>query len=96
MRYINIENQWAEITLIFRPCMKYIYCFCCVFLAETERRYTTFFVDPAKTIVTGNYYTKHLPTQLIPVCTKLYPGKNFIFQQDGASSHTHPMFVKCV
>ena len=47
-----------------------------------------FFVDPAKTKVTGNYYTKHLRTQLIPACEKLYPENNFIFQQDGATSHT--------
>ena len=38
--------------------------------------------------VTGSYYTKHLRTQLLPACEKLYPGNDFIFQQDGASSHT--------
>ena len=42
----------------------------------------------AKTKVTGNYYTKHLRTQLIPACEKLYPENNFTFQQDGATSHT--------
>lgn len=47
-----------------------------------------FFVDPSKMKVTGSYYTKHLRTQLLPACEKLYPANDFIFQQDGASSHT--------
>lgn len=47
-----------------------------------------FFVDPAKSKVTGELHTKHLRTQLIPACKKLYPQEDFIFLQDGAPSHT--------
>ena len=37
---------------------------------------------------TGAYYTKHLRTQLLPACEKLYPGNDYILLQDGESSHT--------
>ena len=47
-----------------------------------------FFVDPKLTKVNGRLYTKHLKTQLIPAIEKLYPDNNYIFVQDGASSHT--------
>lgn len=47
-----------------------------------------FFLDPQKAKVTGQYYTNHLKKDLIPECKKLYPQDDFIFAQDGATSHT--------
>ena len=41
-----------------------------------------------ETRVTGAYYTKHLSKDLIPACEKLYKNNDFIFMQDGATSHT--------
>ena len=38
--------------------------------------------------ITGVYYTKHLERDLLPECAKLYPDDDYIFMQDGASSHT--------
>ena len=45
-------------------------------------------MNPGKTKVTAAYYTQHLRRQLIPECETLYPENDFIFQQDGATSHT--------
>jgi hypothetical protein len=36
-------------------------------------------------------YTRHLRRELIPAIEKLYPEDDFIFVQDGASSHTSGM-----
>ena len=47
-----------------------------------------FFLDPSKAKVTGKYYAKHVEKDLLPECTRLYPANDFIFAQDGASSHT--------
>ena len=47
-----------------------------------------FFLDPRRAKVTGVYYTKHLERDLLPECVKLYPDDDYIFMQDGASSHT--------
>ena len=38
--------------------------------------------------VNAGVYTKHLKTQLMPAIEKLYPDGDFIYVQDGASSHT--------
>ena len=50
-----------------------------------------FFVDPQRAKVTGAYYTSHLKKHLIPACKILYPENDFIFVQDGATSHTSNM-----
>ena len=34
------------------------------------------------------YYTHHIEHDLLPECKKLYPDDDFIFMQDGATSHT--------
>ena len=47
-----------------------------------------FFIDPQKAKVTGAYYTRHLERDLLPECLKLYPANDYIFMQDGATSHT--------
>ena len=47
-----------------------------------------FFLEPSKAKVTGEYYAKHLEKDLLPECSRLYPANDFIFAQDGASSHT--------
>lgn len=39
-------------------------------------------------IVNANKYQQILNNSLIPSVEELYPGRDFIFQQDGASSHT--------
>ena len=47
-----------------------------------------FFLDPAVAKVNEVVYTNHLKSQLLPAIDKLYPSKDYIFVQDGASSHT--------
>lgn len=47
-----------------------------------------FFIDPAKAKVNAVYYRNHLRRQLLPACNRLYPEGDFIFMQDGATSHT--------
>ena len=47
-----------------------------------------FFMNPQKTKVTGPYFTKHLEKDLLSECRRMYPDDNYIFQQDGATSHT--------
>ena len=47
-----------------------------------------FFIDPAKGKVNAKYYTNHLRRQILPACRRLYPEGNYVFMQDGASSHT--------
>ena len=47
-----------------------------------------FFIDPQQAKVTGAYYTRHLERDLLPECGKLYPENDYIFVQDGATSHT--------
>jgi transposase len=47
-----------------------------------------FFMDPQRTKVTGEYYTRHLVRDLLPECHRLYPNNDFIYMQDGATSHT--------
>ena len=46
------------------------------------------FTDTSKTKVNSECYIKLLDDNLLPDCHTLYPDKDFIFQQDGAPSHT--------
>ena len=46
------------------------------------------FVTRKKTKITRSYYNAHLRKQLLPACEDPYPSKDFIFAQDGATSHT--------
>lgn len=46
------------------------------------------FIDTEKTKVNSECYIKLLRENLLPDCRRLYPGDNYIFQQDGAPSHT--------
>ena len=46
------------------------------------------FIDTSKTKVNSECYIKVLDDNLLPDCRTLYPDNDFIFQQDGAPSHT--------
>ena len=46
------------------------------------------FIDTNKTNVNSESYIKLLDDGLLPDCRRLYPENDFIFQQDGAPSHT--------
>ena len=46
------------------------------------------FIDTNKTKVNSESYIKLLDDGLLPDCRRLYPENDFIFQQDGAPSHT--------
>ena len=46
------------------------------------------FIDTSKTKVNSECYIKLLDDNLLPDCRTLYPDNDFIFQQDGAPSHT--------
>ena len=46
------------------------------------------FIDTSKTKVNSEYYIKLLDDNLLQDCHTLYPDNDFIFQQDGAPSHT--------
>ena len=46
------------------------------------------FIDTTKTKVNSENYQKLLEDGLLPDCRHLYPQDNYIFQQDGATSHT--------
>ena len=46
------------------------------------------FIDTSKTKVNSEFYIKLLDDNLLPDCRTLYPVNDFIFQQDGAPSHT--------
>ena len=46
------------------------------------------FIDTSKTKVNSECYIKLLDDNLLPDCCMLYPDNDFIFQQDGAASHT--------
>ena len=46
------------------------------------------FIDTSKTKVNSECYIKLLDDNLLPECRTLYPDNDFIFQQDGAPSHT--------
>ena len=46
------------------------------------------FIDTNKTKVNSESYIKLLDDGLLPDCRRLYPENEFIFQQDGAPSHT--------
>ena len=46
------------------------------------------FIDTSKTKVNSECYIKLLDDNLLPDCRTLYPDNDFIFQQDGALSHT--------
>ena len=46
------------------------------------------FINPQVSKVDSVYYTNYLEKILIPSCQELYPNNDFIFMQDGASSHT--------
>ena len=45
-------------------------------------------IDTSKTKVNSECYIKLLDDNLLPDCSTLYPDNDFIFQQDGALSHT--------
>ena len=45
-------------------------------------------IDTNKTKVNSESYIKLLDDGLLPDCRRLYPENDFIFQQDGAPSHT--------
>ena len=47
-----------------------------------------YFIDTSKTKVNSECYIKLLDDNLLPECRTLYPDNDFIFQQDGAPSHT--------
>lgn len=47
-----------------------------------------YFIDTKTTKVDSERYIKLLDEGLLPDCRKLYPNDDFIFQQDGATSHT--------
>ena len=53
-----------------------------------QRSLKALFLDPQKAKVTGAYYTKHLERDLLPECSKMFPDDEYIFMQDGATSHT--------
>ena len=53
-----------------------------------EKDFTIHFIDTSKTKVNSECYIKLLDDNLLPDCRTLYPDNNFIFQQDGAPSHT--------
>ena len=46
------------------------------------------FIDTSKTKVNSECYNKLLDDNLLPDCCTLYSDDDFIFQQDGAPSHT--------
>ena len=46
------------------------------------------FIDTNKTKVNSESYIKLLDDGLLPDCRRLFPENDFIFQQDGAPSHT--------
>lgn len=46
------------------------------------------FIDTRKTKVNSDNYIKLLDEGLLPDCRRLYPNDDYIFQQDGATSHT--------
>ena len=46
------------------------------------------FIVKSKTRVNSECYIKLLDDNLLPDCRTLYPDNDFIFQQDGAPSHT--------
>ena len=46
------------------------------------------FIDTNKTKVNSESYIKLPDDGLLPDCRRLYPENDFIFQQDGAPSHT--------
>lgn len=46
------------------------------------------FIDTEKTKVNSDVYIELLNNQLLPDCRRLFPENNYIFQQDGAPSHT--------
>ena len=46
------------------------------------------FIDTSKTKVNSECYIKQLDDNLLPDCRTLYPDNDFIFQQDGAPSHS--------
>lgn len=46
------------------------------------------FIDTRTTKVNSECYMKLLEDGLLPDCRRLYPENNYIFQQDGAASHT--------
>ena len=46
------------------------------------------FIDTKKVKVNSESYQQLLKSGLLPDCRRLYPNGNFVFQQDGASSHT--------
>ena len=46
------------------------------------------FIDTSKTKVNSECYIKPFDDNLLPDCRTLYPDNDFIFQQDGAPSHT--------
>ena len=46
------------------------------------------FIDTSKTKVNSECYIKLLDDNLLSDCRTLYPDNDFIFQQDGAPSHT--------
>ena len=46
------------------------------------------FIDTKKVKVNSESYQKLLEKGLLPDCCHLYPDGNFVFQQDGATSHT--------
>ena len=46
------------------------------------------FIDTSKTKINSECYIKLLDDNLLPDCRTLYPDNDFIFQQDGATSHT--------
>ena len=46
------------------------------------------FIDTAKTKVNSESYINLLDNGLLPDCRHMYPNNDYIFQQDGAPSHT--------
>jgi len=46
------------------------------------------FIDTAKTKVNSESYINLLDNGLLPDCRRMYPNNDYIFQQDGAPSHT--------
>lgn len=46
------------------------------------------FIDTDRVKVNSENYMKLLDDNLLPDCRRLYPGNDYVFQQDGAPSHT--------
>ena len=71
--------------IVYRLISKYLFMFChCLNLGVTK----PLFVNKKGLKVSAKNYRKHLQKELFPAINKIYPRKDWIFIQDGATPHT--------